>query len=380
MFSINMQLKMLLVAILPFMACKDDTTAPIENIPSLTVETQGTSNGNQVVIPELTIDQTGWVVIHRSNSNGNGPEVPAIIGKTKTETGTSTDVSIQLEEGVSNNEQLFAMLHMDTGVEGEYEFNGANTPDQPITLNGNVVTKPFSINQTNPELTRVEDQPNKGGVFEVDVNAAEDGWVVLHRTKADGSGPVVPPIIGRVQVSAGTNTNVFIPLDDGETVDDGDQLFAMLHYDTGTIDEYEFNGANTPDQPVVFEGSVVTKPFTVQANQSTLTANDQTIQNNSITVDVNATARGWVVVHRDNGSDGPNVPPIIAKTQIVKGMNSNVEISFGDSTVTDGEKLWPMVHYETGTVGEYEFEGAGTPDQPVIVGGAVLTKQITVSK
>jgi len=272
------------------------------------------------------------------------------------------------------------MLHEDTGTEGEYEFTGSNSPDQPITYDGEVITKPFVISQTNPAVA-ADDQVNKsnsGGVFNVNVDAAEEGWIVIHRTNAAGDGPMVPDIIGKAKVDAGENGIVQVSLNDGESVETGETLWPMLHYDTGTEGEYEFTGSDSPDQPVIFDGNIVLASFTVQANQSTLTANDQTVMDNAITVDVEADANAWVVVHRDAGQ-GPNVPPIIAKAPIEKGMNADVKISFGDSVVVDGEQLWPMVHYDTGTLGEYEFDGQSGLDQPMIVNGNILTTEITVS-
>jgi len=349
----------------------------MQNQAQLTVKDQGTRDGNMVTIPKITVNDNSWVVIHRSNDAGDGPMVPAIIGKTHLNAGTSSNVMIQLSKSVSNGEKVWAMLHHDTGTEGKYEFTGADSPDQPITNDGQIVTKPFMVNQTDPAVT-ADDQVNKGGVFAVNVDAAEAGWIVIHRSNDAGDGPMVPDIIAKAKVDAGSNGTVFVPLNDGETVQAGEKLWPMLHYDTGTKGKYEFTGSDSPDQPVVFNGNIVMTNFTVQADQSTMTANDQMVKNNTITVDVTADADGWVVVHRDAGGK-PNVPPIIAKTQIQKGMNSGVKISFGDSTVADGEKVWPMVHYDTGVKGEYEFDGAGTPDQPVVVNGNILTKQITLS-
>ena len=373
----------LLVLTLPLLSCSDDSTGNSPNMDdpaTLTVEDQGTSNGNMVTIPEAKVSEGSWVVIHRSNESGDGPMVPDIIGKAALESGTNTDVSIDLQESVSDGETLWAMLHEDTGTEGEYEFTGSDSPDQPITVDGEVLTKSFMISQTNPSVM-ANDQVNKsnsGGVFNVDVKAAEEGWVVIHRSNSAGDGPMVPDIIGKAPVEAGDNGTVQISLSDGESVENGEKLWPMLHYDTGTDGEYEFDGAGTADQPVIFNGNIVLTNFTVQANQSTLTANNQMVMGNSIMVDVDADADGWVVVHRDAGS-GPNVPPIIGKAPIEKGMNTDVKIAFGDSVVSDGEQLWPMVHYDTGTIDQYEFDGQNGLDQPMVVDGDILMKEITVS-
>jgi len=363
---------------LPLISCKDNSTGnKKQSSAMLNVQDQGTSNGNMVTIPKITVSENSWVVIHRSNNAGDGPMVPDIIGKTYLDAGTSSNVMIKLSKSVSNGEKVWAMLHHDTGTKGKYEFTGADSPDQPIMNDGQVVTKAFMINQTDPAVM-ADDQFNKGGGFYVNVDAAEAGWIVIHRSNDAGDGPMVPDIIAKAKVDAGSNGKVWVPLNDGETVQLGEKLWPMLHYDTGTKDKYEFTGSDSPDQPVVFNGNIVLTNFTVQANQSTLTANDQKVKSNTITVDVNADADGWVVVHRDAGNK-PNVPPIIGKAKIQKGMNSGVKISFGDSTVSDGEKVWPMVHYDTGVIGKYEFDGAGTPDQPVIVNGNILMKSIILS-
>ncbi|WP_138431489.1 DUF7282 domain-containing protein [Fodinibius saliphilus] len=383
MLSIKKLLIYTILLTLPIISCSDNGTgndSNMEDPATLSVENQGTSNGNMVNIPEVKVPESGWVVIHRSNSNGDGPTVPDIIGKAMLESGTNSNIAIQLEESVSDSEKLWAMLHKDTGTKGEYEFTGGDSPDQPITVNENVLTKPFEIVQTDPAIA-AEDQVNKsnsGGTFNVEVDAAEEGWVVIHRSNSNGDGPMVPDIIGKAAVDAGSNGTVQVSLNDEESVETGEKLWPMLHYDTGTDGEYEFDGESGLDQPVIFDGNIVLNSFTVQANQSTLTANDQTVMDNSISVDVDADAAGWVVVHRDAGS-GPNVPPIIAKAAIDKGMNTDVKISFGDSVVSDGEQLWPMVHYDTGTMGEYEFDGQSGLDEPMIVDGNVLTTEITVS-
>ncbi|MDZ7689768.1 MAG: hypothetical protein U5K69_01190 [Balneolaceae bacterium] len=271
------------------------------------------------------------------------------------------------------------MLHQDTGTQGEYESTGGDSPDQPVTVEGDILTKSFMISQTNPAVM-ANDQINQGGSFYVDVNAAEDGWIVIHRSNSSGDGPQVPEIIAKAPVTAGTNSDVEITLNESESVEAGETLWPMLHYDTGTEGEYEFDGESGLDLPVIFNGNIVLTSFTVQQNQSSLTAMDQTVMNNSISVDVDADTDGWVVVHRSNSSgDGPQVPEIIGKTKITEGMNQDVQISFGDSVVSDGEQLWPMVHFDTGTMDEYEFAGAGTPDQPMIVGGAILMESITIS-
>lgn len=364
-----------------FTACDESTTGgdteTDTTIPEVVTNTQGTSNGNMVTIAEVTAQQDGWIVIHRSNATNDGPMVPDIIGKTMVDAGTNTNVMIQLNEGVSNQEKLWAMLHIDDGTIGEYEFDGQSGFDGPVIVDENIVMTSFEIAQTNPKIT-VQDQVNKGNIFSMDVDAAEAGWIVIHASNADNSGPQIPEIIGKTMVNAGMNEGVEIKVE-GEIAANA-TLYPMLHFDTGTIGEYEFDGNNGFDGPVLDGADVVVTSFTALENMSTLTANDQMVENNSITVDVDSDTDGWVVVHRSNATnDGPQVPEIIGKAQITAGSNTDVQIMFNDGEIVeDGETLWPMVHYDTGEKGVYEFDGVGIHDQPVVTANGVLMTSITV--
>ncbi len=362
-------------------ACDSDSSSAQEEteIPLVEANTQGTSDGNQVIISNINSPEAGWVVVHRTNADGNGPQVPEIIGKTQVDAGVNTDVHIQLKEGVANDETLWAMLHEDTGKIGTYEFDGQSGLDLPIIFNDKIVMSPFMITQTDPAIM-VSDQVNMGNIFTVSVDAAEDGWIVIHASNAAGNGPQVPEIIGKASVKVGMNSDVQIMLKEDAQVAVGDQLYPMLHYDTGKIGTYEFDGQSGLDLPVTFGGNIVLSSFEVLENTSTLTANDQTVMNNSIMVDVNSNTDGWVVIHRSvaDGS-GPQVPEIIGKSPIKAGMNTDVEIMFRDGEVIeDGEKIWPMVHYDTGEIGTYEFDGQSGLDQPVITANGILLTSIMV--
>lgn len=382
MKSLNKFLILLAAAGLSVAACSESSSTLTEEpaIPTVEANTQGTTNGNQVVVSSIESPVDGWVVIHRSNANNNGPQVPDIIGKAQVDQGANTNVAIQLEEGVANDETLWAMLHEDTGEIGVYEFDGENGLDNPVVFNGNIVMNSFDISQTDPAIM-VTDQVNQGNIFTLSVNSAEDGWIVIHGPNANNDGPQIPEIIGKAQVTAGVNENVEIILDEGASVSNGDNLFPMLHYDTGAIGEYEFDGSNGLDLPVIFEGNIVLSSFAVLENTSTLTAADQTVVNNSITVDVDSNTDGWVVVHASNAdNNGPQIPEIIGKAPITAGMNTDVQITFDDGVVIeDNDVVYPMVHFDTGEKGVYEFDGVGPHDQPVVTANGILLASITLN-
>src|SRR5215212_5998783 len=114
-------------------------------------------------------------------------------------------------------------------------------------------------------------------------------------------------------------------------------------------------------------------PAMADAPSGTVDAADQAIANGGITVaNVTASVDGWIVAHLDEGGKPGKV---IGHTAVKKGDNKNVAIALSED-VPAGGKLWPMLHIDAGTIGTYEFPGA---DAPVIVGGNIVMKQISVT-
>jgi hypothetical protein len=105
----------------------------------------------------------------------------------------------------------------------------------------------------------------------------------------------------------------------------------------------------------------------------TVAAADQAISNGSIVVaEVNATQDGWIAVHIDQGG---KPGPVIGHAAAPKGKTSNLSVKL-EQDVPVGGKLWPMLHVDAGTIGTYEFPG---PDAPVVVGGNIVMKQLTIT-
>ena len=78
------------------------------------------------------------------------------------------------------------------------------------------------------------------------------------------------------------------------------------------------------------------------------------------------------MAHLDEGGKPSKV---IGHTAVKKGDNKNVAIALSEN-VPAGGKLWPMLHIDAGVIGTYEFPGA---DAPVVVGGNIIMKQISVT-
>src|SRR5690606_27799110 len=200
-------------------------------------------------------DGPGWMVIHADEVGGPGP----VIGWTAVEAGENSDVEGELDPtGIT--ETLHAMLHVDAGVEGEYDFPGDDVPAQDA--DGNVVMLPFAVSgfhdmtMMENEFLTVEDQSlsETNSVVVPRVVSDGPGWMVIHADDAGGPGPV----IGWPGVEDGENTDVEVEIDPAGLTD---TVHAMLHVDVGVEGEYEFPGDDIPafDE----DDNIIMLPFVV---------------------------------------------------------------------------------------------------------------------
>src|SRR5690242_6522026 len=102
--------------------------------PAVEISDQVVQN-SWVAVPKIVAADPGWIVIH-SGGEGN----PAI-GETYVPAGESDNVSVRIDMDKATP-NLSAMLHVDKGVAGKYEFPGA---DAPVMNDGKVVNVPFNV-------------------------------------------------------------------------------------------------------------------------------------------------------------------------------------------------------------------------------------------
>jgi hypothetical protein len=370
-----------------FTSCNDDDdNNPTPETTGLLKASDQVISQNKIVVESTNIDQKGWVVVHKDNGN-NAPSVPDIISvPLQVQSGLSKDITVQLKDDVAlaNGEKVWIMLHNDDGILGSYEFNGSNGKDEPIVKDGQPVMQAIILHA--PEIG-VKDQGVINNSVVIDsVVAAVDGWLVIHND--DGSGNItLPGIIGKTMVNAGVNKNVVVELNPNFTFTNGQKLFPMLHIDDNIKGEYEFDGSNGKDAPEVFgnadfPGNVIFTSFNVVVPTGSLTVENQVISQNRILVPaVSMSQKGWIVVHKDNGLGGPEVPEIIsAPIQVEPGNSSNIMVKLKDDIdFNDGDDVWVMLHTDNGVIGEYEFDGNNGFDAPVFADGTVVMKKIKIN-
>ncbi len=121
-----------------------------QEMPTIEVMDQ-TVQDNMVTIDRVVADQAGWVVIHIEQDGKPGP----VIGWTAVPAGESTNVMVEIDVAKATP-RLFAMLHVDAGEMGQYEFPGA---DVPVKVGDKVVVKPFNVTLPVLPLTGGEPTP-----------------------------------------------------------------------------------------------------------------------------------------------------------------------------------------------------------------------------
>jgi hypothetical protein len=336
-------------------------------VPSVEVSNQVSLDGS-VWVTSAYSDGPGFVVIHIDNGEGApGP----VIGNAPLNPGQNFNIRVWIDAAQATP-TLFAMLHADTGEVGVYEFGTVEGADGPVRdAAGNVITPPFNV-----DLIQADDQLISDNSVTINAVVAQaDGFLVIHQGVDGAPGPVA----GVAPVSAGTTTDLVVALDQNNVTP---TLFPMLHVDTGTIGEYEFGVVEGADGPVVVNGTVATMPiWTVPhmrvSDQVVVRADGTPVTDVApvaIAQSVLAEVDGFLVFHTE-AEGGPG--PVAGFAPVSAGTNLNVEVTLSQLPPTT--VLWPMLHVDTGTIGEYEFGVVEGADGPVRVNDQVLTFPINAA-
>jgi hypothetical protein len=258
------------------------------------------------------------------------------------------------------------MLHVDTGVAGEYEFGTVQGADGPVALsNGVATTQIFTVPHVRmtPQIVTLGDGMDMGdmapSVTAASVLSEGAGWLVIHSEADGGPGPVA----GFAPVVAGLNENVVIELDPAAVTPN---LWPMLHVDTGVAGTYEFGEVEGADTPVFVNEQVVT--FQIAAAPSIVYEVTDNGDGTDTVPQALIDAPGWLVIHADNaGAPGA----VLGFAPLVRGLSTNISITVDAASMTP--TVFPMLHYDTGVAGVYEFGEVEGADRPVFVGEAVIT-------
>jgi hypothetical protein len=237
----------------------EDTTttqgAPPTGPSSVTFQDQD-SDGTSVVVASVTLSADGFIAVHADNNGSPG----AVIGHSDLlPAGDSTDVTVTLDEAITESATLWPMAHIDMDRDGEYTFvppdNAIDVPGQ--TADGMVAVIPVVINvlpPTAPSALAADAQSSDGtSIVIASVTLPAQGFIAVH-SDADGSPGAV---IGHSDLlPAGDSTDVTVTLD--EAITESTTLWPMVHIDIDRDGEYTFEPPdNAIDVPGLSEDGMV---------------------------------------------------------------------------------------------------------------------------
>lgn len=323
--------------------------------PSVSVLAQ-TIEGSTVEVAKVVSAEPGWIVIHAEADGKPG----AVIGYSPVGEGTTENVDVEIDLAQAT-ERLFAMLHVDGGQVGVYEFPG---DDVPAKAGENIVNVAFEAMLPAPEsAVRVGDQEVSDVVMIDEVISAEPGWIVIH-IEAEGK---PGPIIGMSAVKAGVNKDVQVAVDGTKATE---VLYAMLHVDRGQAGVFEFpDGEDVPAQSA---GQIVNVPFSAALLPAT---------SKFATVELAQSSFGMILVDSqgmvlylftpDNAGESTcyddcaiNWPPLLVESTPVAGEGLDASL-LGTTQRTDGSLQvtyaeWPLYYFISDiSAGETKGQGVG---------------------
>jgi uncharacterized cupredoxin-like copper-binding protein len=132
---------------------------------------------NQLFFGQVLIDQPGWLVIH-ADQDGQPGEV---IGYSALSEGLNRGVTVEVDPSAANT-TVWAMLHYDTGAEGEYEFGEVEGADGPVTMDGSPVMSSLQVGA--PASDEMMEGEDTGGEMMED---EDNGDEMMQETAVDVS-------------------------------------------------------------------------------------------------------------------------------------------------------------------------------------------------
>ncbi|HVP20766.1 MAG TPA: hypothetical protein VMS73_02780 [Anaerolineaceae bacterium] len=372
--------------------------------PSVTVKDQE-YDGTTVIVADAFSVGPGWMVIHNQENGVLGPP----IGYTQINAGDNKNIAVKIDPAQATA-VMYAMMHVDAGVIGKYEFPG---PDVPAMDNGEMVAPAFKATvhsseaAITPSITVVDQDVSSGKVLIASVTSRGPGWIDVHTQGADGK---MGSQIGYTAVKSGINQNIVINIDPTKATP---VMEAMLHIDAGVIGKYEAPGPDAPQQangqmvaqtfrtspaaaavntptPVATGNPAAGGPSTAPAISPTpdmgmvmttpsgnvtplVKVSDQPLAGDAVTVDeVVSAGPGWIVIYTTNANGQPDQP--IGHAAVKDGENFNVVVPV-DPTKAKGT-LYAQLQVDAGTVGVFESPGA---DAPVMVGVQMIASTFKIS-
>jgi PGF-CTERM protein len=225
-----------------------------------------TSDGTSVVVEDVDLSEGGFVTIHDSSLFA-GEALGSVIGTSEDlEAGHHDEVTVTLDDPISETRTLVAMPHQDTNDNEMYDFvENEGGDDGPYADDNDAVVDSGTV--TVLAAASISDQESDGTIVVDSVTLHDGGFVTVHdRTVVEGA--VFDSVRGTSEyLGPGTHEDVEISLD--EPYDEDGVAVAMPHQDTNDNEMYDFiDSEGTNDGPYVAAGGAVVADAAISASGS----------------------------------------------------------------------------------------------------------------
>jgi hypothetical protein len=356
----------------------DDAQARASEEAQATFEGQS-SGGQTVRVAEVFLPEGGFVTMHDSTL-ADGETFQSVRGTSAClEPGVHRDVTVLLEEPLSEDDTLFAMPHRDTDNDCTYDFvTSDGSDDGPYTDDEGAVTDDAEI--TVSAAVHYAHQTSDGRTIVVDhVDLYEGGFVAVH----DPSllrGEVLGSVVGHSSyLEAGSHEDIEIRL--GSPITTSQTLIPMPHRDTDGDESYDFlDSEGGDDGPFVnADGdAVVDTGFTTVRSQVTI--EDQDAEDSLTVASVTMHDGGFVTIHDGSLLDGEVLGSVVGVSEkLAPGTHEDVEVSLDDAPEGEATMI-AMPHRDTNGNGAYDFvDSEGGDDGPYVTDGGAVVHDATVA-
>ena len=322
------------------------TPEPTPIVPAITASDQSLADDGRVTIDSVIIPEPGWLVIHAERDG----QVAEVLGFSAVAAGVNDDVAVTVDP-LQATPSLAAMLHVDAGTAGEFEFPG---PDQPLQQESAVVMASFALDfqMTLPAVTVADQAVAEDGLIRVEsVTVPTPGWLLILAEDENTAGS----LLGMAPLAEGVNEGVVVSIPWRQATP---RLYAALHQDSGRPGRLDYPGE---DLPLLAGGTPVVVPFSVTLPPDVLVLDQPLMEGKVVIERAISYGPGWLAVHRDE--DGrPGL--IIGSAPLADGVNEQVEVELALSVATP--QLHLRLHHDTEPGDGFNFPAA---DPPVLYDG-----------
>ena len=322
------------------------TAEPTPIVPAVTASDQPLADDGRVTIDSVVLPEPGWLVLHAEREG----QVAEVLTFTAVTAGANETVTLTVDP-LQATPSLVAMLHVDAGTAGEFEFPG---PDQPLQQDSAVVMTSFALDfeMTLPAVTVADQAIGEDGLIRVEsVTVPAPGWLLILTEEENTAGS----LLGLAPLDEGVNEGIVVSIPWREATP---RLYAALHQDSGRPGRLDYPGE---DLPLLAGGVPVIVPFAVTLPPDALVLDQPLIEGRVVVERVISYGPGWLAVHRDE--DGrPGL--IIGSAPLADGVNEQIEVELAVSVATP--QLHLRLHHDTEPGNGFNFPAA---DPPVLYDG-----------